>query len=255
MTYTQKAEQSASLTMESTLSHSPAYAVLRLLLLAVCIVGLLLSSYVGIVAYHSEDPVQAAEDAFYATGEHSRNHLDKVQERLQTHSSLLPDYAALRLSLARLYLVRSADAAEADSARPDFLRAAQLQLHSARQLQPSHYEAIGLTAWLEAQQGRTLNERLPLLRMALHNGDLEKSNQWLLGPLIVRDWKELPADVKALSGPLIKSMLSEQKSRQRLLDAMYDSRLFLPFTRFSPNRETSYTLRTLHAIYVSPRLP
>ncbi|WP_414829877.1 hypothetical protein [Alteromonas sp. H39] len=227
----------------------------RYLLCALVLCTLGLTSLIGVVSFNVR-ALQTEVDAIFFTPhpEASSQSLNSMQAQLETLSTVLPDYAQPRLLLAKLYLIRAKVGMDANSARPDFLSAARHQLEQIRMRQPAHYPAIGLTVWLEAQLGLPLDERLPTLRLALYNGGLEKTNQWLLGPVVVADWQHLPDDLRALSGPMIKSMLSEQESRYRLIEAMYNHQRFLPFTQFSPNRDTSYLLRTLHAIYVSPKI-
>ncbi|WP_218310222.1 hypothetical protein [Alteromonas antoniana] len=219
--------------------------------LVLCVLGL--TVLIGVASFNTRALQNEVDRIFFNRLPASSQTLNTIQTRLETLSSLLPDYAQPRLLLAKLYLIRAKAGIDANSARPDFLSAARHQLEQVRMQQPTHYPAIGMTVWLESQSGLPLEERLPALRLALHNGALEKTNQWLLGPVVVADWHYLPDDLQALSGPMIKSMLSEQESRHRILDAMYTHQRFLPFTQFSPNRDTSYLLRTLHAIYVSPK--
>lgn len=223
-----------------------------LCVLVLCTLGL--TMLIGVVSFNVRGLQNEIDAIFFTQRPATSQSLKSMQTRLEILSSLLPDYAQPRLLLAKLYLTRAKAGIDANSARSDFLSAARHQLEQVRMRQPAHYPAIGMTVWLESQSGLPLDERLPALRLALHNGALEKTNQWLLGPVVVADWQHLPYDLRALSGPMIKSMLSEQESRYRLINAMYTHQQFLPFTQFSPNRDTSYLLRTLHAIYVSPRV-
>lgn len=211
--------------------------------------SLVLTSFIGVIAYNVETLQKQVDDIFFHQRAVSTPSLNNMLERLTMLSSAMPDYAPSRLMLAKLYLIKAR--ASTDQTSTEFLGAARQQLEQVRKSQPAHYPAIGMLVWLEWQEGLPLTQRLAALRKALQTGSLEQTNQWLLGPVVVADWQHLPDDIRALSGPMIKSMLSEQQSRNILINAMYENKRFLPFTEFSPNRDTSYLLRTLHAIYVS----
>ncbi|MCU7553161.1 hypothetical protein OCL06_00960 [Alteromonas sp. ASW11-19] len=234
-----------------TLRHSRAH---RWLALSLALIALTAAVYLAVLTYAIDSHALTIRHWFKSEQYPALTKLSDTQQQLQELSDRLPPYAEGHLALAKLYAMQATFSQYPQQKRQEMLAAAQAEINLARGLQPSHYDALSLQVWLDWQRNLPLFERLSALRLALQQGALEKSAQWILGPVIVDEWPALPADIQQQSGPLIRSMLAEESSRVRILNAMYESRSFAPFTRFSPNRATSVLLQTLHAIYVTPTL-
>ncbi len=226
----------------------------RWLVISLALIALTAAAYQAVLTQAMDSQLRKIDDWFEREQYPALPVLLRTAHQLQQLSQQLPPYAPGHLGLAKLQAIQASSGQYSQAEREQLLAAAHAGAGRARALQPSHYEALSLQVWLDWRRKLPLSERLPRLQLALQQGALEKSAQWLLGPVIVSDWPALPAVVQQQSGPLIRSMLAEESSRVRILQAMYESRSFVPFTRFSPNRATSLLLQTLHAIYVTPSL-
>ncbi|QPG05149.1 hypothetical protein IT774_13595 [Salinimonas marina] len=168
--------------------------------------------------------------------------LARTEQQLKQLEKTLAADAGVKLSLARLYIVRGQS--ETASRYYDSARAA---LVSARRLQPSHYEALALRVFLDDVQNGLNSEAMVLLEQLLRLSPYEKKVQQLIGPVLVKNWNALSGTLQQLAEPLISSALREASTKAILFDAMRQYNLVAPFKCCSPNRETSAQLRVLEA--------
>ena len=217
-------------------------STLRVFVLAVGAAILSLSVTAGISAYQVYQAEQQVDTWFKAGSIAEPTQIDTVRNQLQQADAQEQGDAKAKLSLAKLYILLAEREEE-----PAYYNAARQMANAASRLQPVHYEAYALLSEVDSQQGFSLFDSLVNLEKAVTLGGLEETVQPIIGPIVVKKWPYLPEALKAASGPLIKSMLSEAGAREIIIAAMEENERAGPFTQFSPNKKTSALLREMDA--------
>ena len=236
---------------QSKTSHSPAPRAVGLRVsLRTVRIGLLIAAFIlavmcvrtGTTYWHAHALSTQVQSWFVGNQLPAPGELARTEQQLKQLEKTLAADAGVKLSLARLYIVRGQS--ETASRYYDAARAALVR---ARLLQPSHYEALALRVFLDDQQYGLNTEAMVLLEQLLRLSPYEKQVQQLIGPVIVKNWNLLSGSLQQLAEPLISSALREASTKAVLFDAMRQYNLVAPFKCCSPNRETSAQLRVLEA--------